>query len=144
MRMRKQMLVLRQSGVLPYRVTAGKVEVLLVTSTRRKHWIAPKGWIALGLSAAESAAKEALEEAGVSGHVLTPAIETYVDRKWGYPCEMELFLMRVETVLEQWSEAKKRKRQWLSLPEAAKCVKGKALKQLLIKLQAQPALLDQP
>jgi hypothetical protein len=50
----------------------------------------------------------------------------------------------LKPVLEQWSEAKKRKRQWLSLPEAAKCVKGKALKQLLIKLQAQPALLDQP
>jgi 8-oxo-dGTP pyrophosphatase MutT (NUDIX family) len=74
--MRKTNARTAQSGVLPYRVTAGKVEVLLVTSTRRKRWIAPKGWIALGLSAAESAAKEALEEAGVSGHVVTPAIET--------------------------------------------------------------------
>ncbi len=136
------MLILRQSGVVPYRVTAGKVEVLLVTSTRRKRWIAPKGWIALGLSAAESAAKEALEEAGVSGQVVTPAIETYVDRKWGYPCEIELFLMRVETVLEDWSDAKQRKRQLLSLPKAAKCVKSKALKHLLLRLEAQPALLN--
>ncbi len=136
------MFALRQSGVLPYRITAGTVEVLLVTSTKRKHWIAPKGWIALGLSAAESAAKEALEEAGVTGHVVTPAIETYVDRKWGYPCEMELFLMRVDTILEQWSEAQLRQRQWLSLPDATKRVKGKALKRLLIRLQAQPALLD--
>ncbi|MBD2077504.1 NUDIX hydrolase [Phormidium sp. FACHB-592] len=141
--MRKRMLILRQSGVLPYRMTAGKAEVLLVTSTRRKRWIVPKGWIALGLSAADSAAKEALEEAGVSGHVVTPAIETYVDRKWGYPCEMELFLMRVETVLDDWSEAKQRKRQWLSLSEAAKRVKSKTLKHLLIRLEAQPALLDQ-
>lgn len=141
--MSKPALGLRQSGVLPYRIKGGTVEVLLITSTRRKHWIIPKGWIALGLSAAESAAKEALEEAGVSGQVQTPAIAAYCDRKWGYPCQKEVFLMRVETVLEKWSEAKQRKRQWLSLTEAAKRVKGKALKRLLIRLQAQPALLDQ-
>lgn len=72
-------LVLRQSGALPYRIKAGKVEVLLVTSTRHKHWIVPKGWIALGLSAAESAAKEALEEAGVCGQVQTPR-DRYLSR----------------------------------------------------------------
>lgn len=140
--MRKPALLLRQSGVLPYRMKAGKVEVLLITSTRRKHWIIPKGWIALGLSAAESAAKEALEEAGVSGHMLPSTIDTYLDRKWGYPCQMEVFLMRVETVLDNWQEAPQRKRQWLSLPQATKRVKSKALKRLLVRLQAQPALLD--
>lgn len=142
--MSKQALALRQSGVLPYRINGGTVEVLLITSTRRKHWIAPKGWIAFGLDAAESAAKEALEEAGVSGQVLTPAIETYFKRKWGYPCEIEIFLMHVETVLEEWSEDRQRKRQWLSLPDATKCIKGKALKRLLVRLQAQPALLKHP
>ena len=34
-----------QSGVIPYRKKNNKVEVMLVTSIRRKKWIIPKGFI---------------------------------------------------------------------------------------------------
>ncbi|MBC7968868.1 MAG: NUDIX hydrolase [Verrucomicrobia bacterium] len=141
--MNKPILVLRQSSVLPYRLTQGTVEVMLITSIKRQQWIIPKGWIAPGLSAADSAAKEAWEEAGVTGRVLTPAIATYTAQKWGYPCRRDVFLLHVETALEDWLEAKQRKRQWLSLTEATKHVKGKALKRLFTKLQADPDLFQQ-
>jgi 8-oxo-dGTP pyrophosphatase MutT (NUDIX family) len=135
-------LALRQSSVIPYCRQNGLVEVLLITSTRQKHWIVPKGWLAIGFSAATSAAKEAWEEAGVTGRVITPEIAIYPDRKWGYPCQVEVFLLCVEAMHEEWPEAQKRKRQWLSLTEAAKQVQGKPLKRLFRKLQEQPALLS--
>ena len=44
-------------------------EVLLVTTLRTRRWILPKGWPHPGLSLPESAAREALEEAGVTGRI---------------------------------------------------------------------------
>ncbi|XGV96122.1 MAG: NUDIX hydrolase [Leptolyngbya sp. BL-A-14] len=135
-------LFLRQSSAIPYRLNDGMVEVLLITSTKHQHWIVPKGWIAWGFSAADSAVKEAWEEAGVTGRVLTPAFAVYPDRKWGYPCQVEVFLLSVEVVRDEWPEANKRRRQWLSLPDAVKQAKGKPLKRLLQRLQEQSNLLN--
>ena len=128
--------VFKQSGVIPYRITDGKVEILLITSSSGKRWIIPKGFVEYFMSAADSAAKEALEEAGVIGSVVTPAIGSYSYRKWKYrwwglSCHVEVFLMRVETVLDDWAEANKRQRQWLSVSEASKRIKEPALKQMI-------------
>jgi 8-oxo-dGTP pyrophosphatase MutT (NUDIX family) len=111
-------------------VRAGKVEVLLVTSSSGKRWIIPKGWISLWMTAADSAAKEAWEEAGIEGTVLTPAIGFYNTRKWGYPCRVDVFLMSVENEMEEYPEAAKRKRQWMSIPKAIKRIREAELKQL--------------
>ena len=54
-----------QFAALCYRLRKGKPEVLLVTSRRSKRWIIPKGWPQNGMLPAQSAAIEALEEAGV-------------------------------------------------------------------------------
>ena len=35
----------RQSGVIPYRVRKGNLEILLITSRRERRWIIPKGII---------------------------------------------------------------------------------------------------
>ena len=57
-----------QNAGLPYRVTkAGALEILLVTTRQTRRWIIPKGWPIKGLKPANSAAREAFEEAGVSG-----------------------------------------------------------------------------
>jgi 8-oxo-dGTP pyrophosphatase MutT (NUDIX family) len=128
--------VFKQSGVIPYRIREGKVEILLVTSSSRKNWIVPKGWIEPFMSSAESAAKEAREEAGILGNLLAPAIGTYEERKLGFTYSVEIFLMRVETVLEDWAEASKRNRQWYSLSKASDRVKKAELKQMLEKLRS--------
>ena len=56
-----------QSAILPYQKKNGKLEILLITSIRKKKWIIPKGFIEFNLSPFESAKKEAFEEAGVIG-----------------------------------------------------------------------------
>lgn len=130
-----QVEMFKQSGVIPYRVRNGKIEVLLVTSAHRKHWIIPKGWVEPFMSSAASAAKEAREEAGVLGSVITPAIGKYENHKLGVACPVEIFPMQVETVLENWAESSIRERKWYSIAEAIKRVKKTQLKQMLRTLQ---------
>ena len=74
---RKRRKVLKQSGVIPYRVTNGKIEILLVTASDCKNWVIPKGGICNGMSPPASAAKEAWEEAGVIGEVDGNKLGTY-------------------------------------------------------------------
>ncbi|MBE9178134.1 NUDIX hydrolase [Oculatella sp. LEGE 06141] len=129
------MSVLHQSGVIPYRINRGKLEILLITSSSGKRWIVPKGWIALWMTSVRSAAKEAWEEAGVTGTVTHSAIGSYKTRKWGCPCQVEMHLMLVEQELETYPEAGRRKRQWLSLSKAIKRVQDVELKRLLKHMQ---------
>jgi len=65
----KPTFLVERSGVIPYGRRDGAVEVLLITSSDGQHWVIPKGVIEPGMSAAESAAKEAYEEAGIRGRV---------------------------------------------------------------------------
>lgn len=136
--------MIHQSGVIPYRIQSGSVEVLLVTSAQRnsskstknaQRWGIPKGWIEPLMSAADSAAKEAYEEAGVLGLVKTPAIGFYNRSKFGLPCQVEVFLLQVEDVLEDWEEAKIRKRRWFSISQAIEKVHHAQLKRLIAQLQ---------
>lgn len=125
----------KQSSVIPYQIREGKVEILLITSSSRQNWIVPKGWITPFMSSAESAAKEAREEAGILGYVIAPAIGTYTDRKWGLTYSVEVFLMRVEVVLDDWAEASIRQRKWYSISQAIAQVKKAKLKRFLEILQ---------
>ena len=54
-----------QSAVIPYRISKKGLEILLITSLKKKNWIVPKGYIEFNLTPFESAKKEAYEEAGV-------------------------------------------------------------------------------
>ena len=120
----------RQSAVIPYRIRHGQVEVLLITSRKGKRWILPKGIREPHLSAAGSAAKEALEEAGIEGPTDESMVGIYDYKKWGGTCTVEVFAMRVDVVHEEWLESH-RLRAWLSPTEAADRVDEPALKDLL-------------
>jgi 8-oxo-dGTP pyrophosphatase MutT (NUDIX family) len=80
---RKASKVFQQSGVIPYRVSDGKIEVLLITNRRQQHWSIPKGGISKAMVPPDSAAKEAWEEAGVVGQVDGNQLGTYKYRKQG-------------------------------------------------------------
>ncbi len=123
-----------QSAVIPYRIKAGKIEVLLITSRKRKRWVIPKGVIEPSMSPQESATTEAWEEAGIIGQIAGPSIGVYKYQKWGGTCHVQVFLLKVETILEDWPEAIIRSRQWLSLEQAAGRVDEKTLKQMLLSL----------
>lgn len=124
-----------QSGVIPYRINRGKIEVLLITTSSGKHWVIPKGWIPPWMTSSSSAAKEALEEAGVTGTVITPAIGRYSNQKLGYSYQIEVFSMRVEEELKTYPEAKRRQRQWMSPSQAVKKVRSPELKRLLMQFR---------
>lgn len=119
-----------QSAVVPYRLVKGEVEILLIT-TRKGRWIIPKGIIELELSAAESAAKEALEEAGVIGKVAEKELGKYSYSKWGGTCRVRVFLLCVTKMLDTWQEQFFRRRKWYALDEAIEMVEEEELKKIL-------------
>lgn len=120
-----------QSGVIPYRVVHGRVDVLLVSSSSGKRWGIPKGWIVPTLTSAESAAKEAWEEAGIRGTVQLPAIGHYETRKFGFMIRVEVFLMQVEQQEDDYPESSSRNRQWVPANQAIKLIHRAKLKQLI-------------
>ncbi len=120
-----------QSGVVPFRIAGSELEVLLITSRRRKRWIIPKGIVEPDLLPAESAAKEALEEAGVTGILHPDEIGEYTYEKWGGVCRVKVFLLQVTKVLDSWEESFLRDRRWLSLSDAIELIEEPDLKKIL-------------
>ena len=123
----------RQSGVIPYRMRKGSLEILLITSRKERCWIIPKGIIEHEYSARNSAAKEALEEAGVKGNVHRKLLGVYRHRKLGKTCTVKVFPMRVTRIYKVWDEAD-RDREWVSVKQALKRVRNQELKRVIKKL----------
>ena len=123
----------QQSAVIPYRLNAGHLLIMVISSRKRKRWVIPKGIKEPELSSRRSAAKEAAEEAGISGKVSVAPIGEYQYRKWGGVCRVEVFTMAVEQELDEWPESF-RDREWVELEEAVARVQETDLKQLLRKV----------
>jgi phosphohistidine phosphatase len=124
-----------QSAVIPFRLHKGKPEILVIYSSNRKHWVVPKGIMDPGYSARESAAKEAWEEAGVEGRIFDGPLGAYTCRKWGADCHVEVFAMEVTHLVpeKKWEESH-RGREWLTPKQAAKRLKQKELKPMVMAL----------
>ncbi|MEG3895740.1 MULTISPECIES: NUDIX hydrolase [unclassified Microcoleus] len=127
----RTIVLVEQSGVIPYRILDGNIEVMLITSSGGKRWVIPKGLIEPDMTPEDSAAKEAWEEAGLLGRVFPDLMGTYEYYKSGCIWQVDVFLLQVETVVENWPEAYKRKRQWVSIPKAIKRVDEPELKVIL-------------
>ncbi|MCP5008570.1 MAG: NUDIX domain-containing protein [Aestuariibacter sp.] len=125
-----------QSSVVPYRFNDGSLELLIIRSSKNKHWVVPKGIADPGLSLQDSARKEAWEEAGVEGRVLDDAIGNYTYSKWGATCAVTVYPMEVSRQLppEEWEE-RHRGRRWVSPQEAAKLLKQGELHAMVLALQ---------
>ncbi len=124
-----------QSSILPYRHHNGDLQVLMVRSSQGRHFIVPKGVIEPGMSARDSAIKEAREEAGIEGLTSERSIARYTLTKWAGHCEVVLYLMKVERILEppDWSEPQ-RGRSWLHYKDAAGLVKNRNLATIIRQL----------
>jgi 8-oxo-dGTP pyrophosphatase MutT (NUDIX family) len=110
---------------------------MLVTSRKTGRWVLPKGWPDGGESLAESAAREAFEEAGVKGVISQAEAGRYYYRKQmpsgvTWRCEVAVFPLEVEKEAAKWPERAKRKRKWLSPEEAARLVKEPDLAELIV------------
>jgi len=124
----------RQSAVIPHRFGTDGLEVLLITSRKRKRWVLPKGVVEPGMTPAGSAEKEAFEEAGIEGRVDDRPLGSYQYRKWGGTCTVEVFAMRVTVQSAGWPEADIRTREWVPLADAAGRVDEADLKRMIADL----------
>ncbi|WP_417536198.1 histidine phosphatase family protein [Methylophaga sp.] len=127
----------QQSGVLAYRWHNEQLQVLLVSKQDREKWGIPKGIIEPGLSATESASKEAMEEAGVIGNIHEDALGCFQHNKWGGICEVKVYPMRVTELADdtQW-ESEKRRRQWFVVDSAARVINKPDLVDMIRALTA--------
>lgn len=128
-----------QSAAIPYRLTGAGMEVLMVTNRGGGRWLFPKGGIGRGLTPAQSAAREAYEEAGVVGDITGRSLGSYRFRKRDMPakadaCEVEVFLLHVREQLADWPEKGQRRLRWVEVAEAALMVQEGGLVEILLRL----------
>lgn len=140
---------LQQVGALPYVWVAENVEILLITTRKRKHWVIPKGWPVKKLSLADAAAREAKQEAGVIGRIQSDAIGRYgYDKRaagsYTVPCQVLVYPLNVTEQRLKWRERKQRARKWCALSEAADIVHESDLARLLGEIAMDPTRLPDP
>jgi 8-oxo-dGTP pyrophosphatase MutT (NUDIX family) len=121
-----------------------KLEILLVTSLRSRRWILPKGWPELGMTLAESAAHEAMEEAGMVGEVAAAPVGRYQylkEKKDGFslPCEVVIFALEVKLRRRIWPEKGQRELLWLTPELAAARVDEPGLRHILASFAKRAA-----
>ncbi|KLK91506.1 DNA mismatch repair protein MutT [Microvirga vignae] len=101
-------------------------------------WVIPKGWPMKGRKPHASAAREALEEAGLVGEVGKVPIGTY---RYGkrlksgevVPCQVEVFPLEVKSQRKRWPEKGQRSLRWFDPAAAAAAVEEPELKGILWK-----------
>lgn len=127
---------LRQCAALPYVELNGSKLVLLITTRGRGHWAIPKGWPKPGVEGATLAAREAFEEAGVTGEIEPTPIGSYAYTKrlhvfaWAR-CNVDVYALRADRQFLSWPEQASRRLVWVAPQEAADLVKLAQLKDLL-------------
>lgn len=124
-----------KSCVIPFRITEGKLELLMVTSMKKQKWIFPKGYIEFNLSAFESAKKEAYEEAGVVGENETVELGSFRLKKKNEVALLKVFSMEVTKELKEYPEKNLRKRKWFTIDEINTEIENSELKTLVNKLK---------
>ena len=138
-RRRKIKLAVRlQYGALPYRFSKdAALEILLVTTRGTRRWIVPKGWPIRGLGPAKSAAREAFEEAGVTGRIRAKPIGLFAydklrDETGGSTtCEVKVYPLLVKRRSRVWPESHQRTTQWVEPSRAIAMIKEPGLKKIV-------------
>jgi 8-oxo-dGTP pyrophosphatase MutT (NUDIX family) len=126
-----------QYAALPFRRRAhSRVQVMLVTSRETGRWVIPKGWPMKRKAPHASAAREALEEAGLVGTVGRDSLGTYSYKKRLnsgaiVTCDVRVFPLEVKRQRKQWLEKEERKFHWFSAKGAADAVHEPALSDII-------------
>jgi predicted NUDIX family NTP pyrophosphohydrolase len=132
--------ILKQAGVIAYRVLDGKVQVLLMTSRDTGRWIIPKGNINGRSTPSKAAEKEAYEEAGVKGTITSSiplGIYTYskkLESGEARAATVEVYLLRIKERLKKWPEKSERKLSWVSTKKAVGLIEEPGVVPLLHRL----------
>ena len=115
--------------------------MLLITSRESRRWVIPKGNPIAGLAPHEAAAREALEEAGITGAADPVAIGRYrysKRRKNGAPRKVTVtvFPLAFAEQLDDWLEQGQRDTRWFDLADAAAAVDEPDLRRLIARFRS--------
>ncbi len=115
-----------QYAALPYDNSNG-LRILLVTSRETGRWVIPKGWPMARKKAPAAAAREAMEEAGVTGRIHKTPLGAYhyvkrLKNGAGLTCTVKVYPLEVERQLKRWPEKGQRTAHWFEPAEAARAV----------------------
>jgi 8-oxo-dGTP pyrophosphatase MutT (NUDIX family) len=132
-----------QVAALPWRKTDTGVEIMLITSRDTGRWVLPKGWPEGEERFCDAAAREAGEEAGLSGAVSGREAGRYFYAKamssgGNVPCEVVVYPLEVDTIADKWKEKRQRTRKWVAPSEAARMVNEPDLSRLIAAFAAGP------
>jgi 8-oxo-dGTP pyrophosphatase MutT (NUDIX family) len=134
-----------QYAALPYRRNNDRtLDVLLITSRETRRWVIPKGWPVADLPPNESAAHEAMEEAGVIGSISKKPIGSYPYEKRlsdgsTVRCRVRVFALDVEKQFPSWREQDQRRRKWFEAHQAVDAVEEPELRAIIRRLTSRPA-----
>jgi len=132
-----------QVAALPWRRKDDGVEIMLITSRDTGRWVLPKGWPEAGENLPDAAAREAGEEAGLSGFISRREVGRYFYSKVRasgeeIPCEVLVYPLEVDQVAEKWKEKRQRKRKWVSPVDAARMLNEPGLCKMIAAFGANP------
>ena len=132
-----------QVAALPWRKTDSGVEIMLITSRDTGRWVLPKGWPEGAEHLSDAAAREAAEEAGLSGAVARREVGRYYYAKVlssgeEVQCEVLVYPLEVDKVAGKWKEKRQRKRKWVSPDVAARLLNEPDLCKLISAFSADP------
>ncbi|MFV0293437.1 MAG: NUDIX hydrolase [Paracoccus sp. (in: a-proteobacteria)] len=129
-----------QVGAVCQHPKTGKL--LLITSRGTHRWIIPKGWPMAGRSAGSAALQEAWEEAGIRGEVKDQPLGHYryskrQDGGLKVQINVQVHLVRVTSLADDFPEAAERNRSWFTPADAADHVDEADLAALLRAIPTQ-------
>ena len=131
--------LLKQVGALPLRkAPSNTIEVLLVSSRDTGRWVIPKGWPSKRMTDSAAAAREAKQEAGVTGKIAKNPVGSYRYRKIEKEnirlIEVDVYLLWVKKEKKQWKEKAERNRVWFDAQTASRKVREPNLRALISAL----------
>jgi 8-oxo-dGTP pyrophosphatase MutT (NUDIX family) len=131
----------KQFAALPYRMRDNDIEILLITTRKKRRWSVPKGWPIKHNTPQQTAATEAYEEAGVYGAVGGRRIGQFRKRRLkkeqSVMCDVQIFPLAVTRQNEIWPEQHERSRVWVAPRKAAKLVKKTGLRRAIEALDRE-------
>ena len=134
-------------GVIPFDLDEDRIAIMFVTSQRRGRWILPKGNLLSGETHKKGCKREAFEEAGLKGKIITDLpITTVIGKSDGdhiTSTAVTYYPMLVTEQFDDWPERKKRERHWALLKDAHRVTDREDFRKLISQFEAiAPCVLD--
>jgi 8-oxo-dGTP pyrophosphatase MutT (NUDIX family) len=130
----------KQFAALPYRMRDADLEILLITTRKKRRWSVPKGWPIKRRAPHQTAATEAYEEAGVYGKIGKSRIGQFKKRRLrkNRPvlCDVQIFPLEVKGQQGNWPEKNQRTRIWIAPRKAVKLVRKAGLRRAIQTVEA--------